>query len=129
MMSVFRQRFGLIGVGIIALFALTFGPSAMAAGVGKSGSCSADSQWTFSATLDGRGIWVELALDSGFEGQIWRFRIIHDGVRVSRGTMTIQPDGTTQVGTLMRNHRGIDRLRFHTGTQSTGETCHGGLRL
>lgn len=131
MTSAITHRFGLIGVGVAVLFALTLGTPTMASSVevGKAGPCSARSEWTFSASEVGRKIWVELTLDTGIEGQLWRFRIVHDGVRVARGTLTVQSDGTTQVGTLLRNHRGTDRLSFHAGTQSTGETCRGALHI
>ncbi len=96
----------------------------------RSGSCSGSADWKLKAKhRDGR-IEVEGEVDSNRNGQVWRWKIKHNGTVSARGrARTKAPSGSFSVERKMANLRGTDRFVFRAVHRASGQVCRGTLSI
>lgn len=92
------------------------------------GSCTGASDWKLKASPENGRIEVEGEVDSNVNGQVWRWRLLHDGVVSATGLRTTQaPSGSFTVRRLMVDLPGGDRIAWRARNLKTGELCRGSL--
>lgn len=97
-------------------------------GAGATGPCSASSDWKLKAKSDNGRIEVEGEVDSNVNGQLWRWRLAHNGEITAHGRkMTHAPSGSFDVRRLMVNAEGRDKIALRAKNRATGEVCRGHL--
>lgn len=120
---------------ILALGAVTILPAAASQGgdnreVARSGSCSGSTDWKLKAKAEDGRIAVEGEIDSNVSGQVWTWRILHNGdVSVKGRATTKPPSGSFDVRRLLVNTAGTDTIGIRSTNTSTGETCAGNLKF
>ena len=98
--------------------------------VERRGVCSGSTTWKLKAGPEDGRIEVEGEVDSNVDGQVWKWRLRHNGDRVARGKRTTQPpSGSFEVRRVLVDLAGTDRVVFRATHPSTGETCRGLLRF
>lgn len=94
----------------------------------KRGSCSARSDWKLKASPQDGRIEVEGEVDSNVNGQVWRWRLWHDGALSAAGVReTRAPSGSFTVRRLMVDLPGGDVIGWRARNLKTGEVCRGSL--
>lgn len=90
----------------------------------KRGSCSASADWKLKVKTDDGRLEVEGEVDSNVNGQTWRWRLVHDGTLVDRGSKQTQaPSGSFDVERRVDDHAGSDAIKFRAVNPGTGEVC------
>ena len=98
------------------------------ADVVKSGSCSANSNWTLKAGPQNGRIEVEGEVDSNVSGQTWRWRMVHNGEVSAKGSATTGGRSESfSVRRLMVDASGTDSIGWRARNPQSGETCSGNL--
>ena len=122
-------------VAAIALGLVAGGTApALASGGGgdvrRSGGCTHAAVWKLKAKPDNGRIEVEGEVDSNHGGQVWKWRIFHDGRVSAHGrSRTGPPSGSFSVERrLVNTSRGGSR-RLAGRQPWSGERCHGTLSL
>ena len=99
-------------------------------GVERQGSCSGSTDWDLKAKADDGRIEVEAEIDSSVNGQVWTWRILHNGGISARGRATTQPpSGSFEVRRLLINAAGTDTIGIRSTNTTTDETCVGNLQF
>jgi hypothetical protein len=99
-------------------------------GVERQGACSAGAVWELKAKHDDGLIEVEFEVDSNRVGQLWRVRLVDNGVVVFRGTRrTVAPSGSFSVERRIADRAGTDTIRGVARHLATGQRCVGRVRL
>jgi hypothetical protein len=94
------------------------------------GDCSGRTDWKLKVSPDNGSLEVEGEVDSNRAGQLWRWRLRHDGVLVARGSrVTGGASGSFDVRRLVANHSGTDTLVFRARRPATGEVCRAVVRF
>jgi hypothetical protein len=94
------------------------------------GDCSGRADWKLKVSPDNGRLEVEGEVDSNRSGQLWRWRLRHDGVLVAKGSrVTGGASGSFDVRRLMANHSGTDTIVFRALRPATGEICRGVVRF
>ena len=97
--------------------------------VERRGSCSGSTSGKLKAGPEDGRIEVEGEVDSNVDGQVWKWRLRHNGDRVARGKRTTQPpSGSFEVRRVLVNAGGTDTLVFRARNPRTDEVCRGVLR-
>jgi hypothetical protein len=98
--------------------------------VRRTGNCSGSADWKLKAKhRDGR-IEVEGEIDSNRNGQVWRWKIEHNGTVSARGRGTTKgPSGSFSVERKMADLRGTDRFVFRAVHRASGQVCRGTLSI
>ena len=119
------------GAALALTVALTAGVPAIAKdGVVRHGSCSGSADSKVKAGNEDGRIEVEGEIDSNRNGQVWRWRIVHDGKVAARGTSTTHaPSGSFSVERMVGNHNGTDRIVFRAVRPATGQVCTAVVRF
>ena len=92
----------------------------------RRGSCTAKTDWKVKASPENGRIEVEGEIDSNKNGQVWRWRIVHNGSLSARGKRTTKgPSGSFEVRRVVVNLRGTDRILFRAKHRKSGEVCRG----
>lgn len=108
-------------VGLVAPAAASHGGGG---DVRTSGGCSGSAHWTLKAKPDEGRIEVEGEIDSNRSGQVWRWKLKHNGSLSARGTKrTGGVSGSFEVGRRVANLAGTDRLVFRA--THAGQVCRG----
>ena len=98
--------------------------------VRNSGSCSKSATWKLKAKPDDGRIQVEGEVDSNHTGQVWHWRIKHNGSVSAKGKATTSgPSGSFTVERRMANLAGTDHFVFRAERSATGEVCRGRVSL
>jgi hypothetical protein len=98
--------------------------------VRNSGSCSGHAVWTLKAKHDSGRIEVEGEVDSNASGQVWHWKIKHNGSLSAKGSATTSGDsGSFSVDRRMANLAGTDHFLFRAVRAATGEVCSGRVSL
>jgi hypothetical protein len=121
-------RFG--ALALVAATALIPAASAEAkdGDVIKRGNCSARADWKLKASPENGRIEVEGEVDSNRNGQMWRWKIKHNGTLSARGTKTtVAPSGSFEVRRVLVNLSGADRIVFKARNIRSDEVCRGAL--
>jgi hypothetical protein len=92
--------------------------------VRTSGGCSRSAHWKMKAKPDNGRIEVEAEIDSNRSGQVWRWKLKHDGSVSARGSRTTGgASGSFHVQRRMANLAGTDRFVFRA--EHAGQVCRG----
>jgi hypothetical protein len=100
--------------------------AAQAAGgdVVRRGSCTGSTDWKIKAKPDDGRIEVESEIDSNRNGQVWRWRLKHDGDVAAHGRSTThRPSGSFEVSRRTADSAGSDSFRFRAVNRASGEVC------
>jgi hypothetical protein len=99
-------------------------------GVTHRGSCSQGATWKLKAKPDNGRIQVEGEVDSNRSGQVWRWRIRHNGSLSAKGKATTAgASGSFTVERRMANLAGTDHFALRATRSATGEVCRGRVSL
>jgi hypothetical protein len=129
------HRPGRLAAAVLATAAVAAvtAPAAQAKGgddVVRRGSCSAATDWKLKVGPEDGKLEVEGEIDSNHAGQTWRWRLVHDGSTVTRGTRTTKaPSGSFEVRRVVRNHAGTDAITFRARNVKSDELCVGKVRF
>ncbi len=118
-------RLAAVVVASASMFALA-GPAQASGGndVVRRGNCSGATDWKLKLGPDNGKIEVEGEIDSNHVGQTWRWRLLHDGSTVARGTRTTQaPSGSFTVRRVVGNRAGTDHLTLRARNVKSNELC------
>ena len=130
--STFRRTAAASSI-VLAFGAATIVPAAASGGGGgveRSGHCSSSTRWDLKAKADNGRIEVEAQVDSTVNGQVWTWRILHNGGVSAKGrTATHAPSGSFTVRRLLVNAPGTDNIGFRATNTVTHETCAGNLQF
>ena len=129
-----RTAFAALTVSALAIPLSLSAPAMASHGGGndvtKSGSCSASAHWKLKAKPDDGRIEVEAEVDSNHSGQVWHWRIKHNGSTSAKGSSTTHgASGSFSVERRMANLAGTDHFSFRAERRATGEVCHGTISL
>lgn len=92
--------------------------------VRRSGGCSGSAHWKLKAKSDDGRIEVESEIDSNKSGQVWSWKLKHNGSVSARGTnKTGGPSGSFEVKRRMANLAGTDHFVFRA--THNGQVCRG----
>lgn len=96
----------------------------------RRGGCDGGTTWKLKASPENGRIEVEGEIDSNRNGQVWRWRLMHNGSMSARGrATTAPPSGSFEVRRVVVDLSGVDRMRFRARNQRTGEVCVGRVRF
>jgi hypothetical protein len=99
-------------------------------GARRSGSCTGSADWKLKAKPDDGRIEVEGEVDSNHNGQVWHWRIRHNGSVSAKGRATTSgASGSFTVQRRMANLAGTDHFVFRAERSATGEVCRGTVSL
>jgi hypothetical protein len=94
------------------------------------GGCSGSAVWRLKAKPDDGRIEVEAEVDSNHSGQVWHWRIQHNGSTSAKGTgTTTGVSGSYSVERRMANLAGTDHFSFRAVRRATGQVCRGTISL
>ena len=129
-MTTFRRPLILIAVALSATV-LPLAPAQAGDGdVLRRGSCSGSTTWKLKAGAEDGRVEVEGEVDSNVDGQVWKWRLRHNGDLAARGKRTTQPpSGSFEVRRVLVDLAGTDRIVLRAKNPSTGERCRGVLRF
>jgi len=92
--------------------------------VRTSGGCSGSAHWKLKAKADDGRIELEAEVDSNKTGQVWGWKIKHNGSLSAKGTAkTAGRSGSFDVQRRMANLAGTDRFVFRA--EHAGHVCRG----
>jgi hypothetical protein len=96
--------------------------------VRRHGPCSGPAHWKLKAKPDDGRLKIEAEVDANRSGQVWTWRILHDGYVSYRGTRTTRaPSGSFTVGRRVVDMIGSDAIGFRARNVASGQTCRGHL--
>lgn len=94
------------------------------------GSCTKATAWKVKAKADDSRIEVEGEVDSNRIGQVWSWKIRHNGSVSAKGQATTKaPSGSFSVERRMVDLTGPDSFSFRAVNVKTGEVCRGSVTL
>ena len=119
---------------VSGLFLTTAMAPAHASGGGtrveNNGSCSGSTVWKLKAKPDNSRIEVEGEIDSNKNGQVWSWKIKHNGsVSASGSSTTKGPSGSFSVNRRMVDKAGADTFVLRAVNSKSGEVCRGSVTL
>jgi hypothetical protein len=92
----------------------------------RTGDCSGRADWKLKVSPEDGRLEVEGEVDSNRNGQLWRWRLVHDGALAASGSrFTAGPSGSFSVRRLVANRSGADTLVFRARQPATGQVCRG----
>lgn len=96
----------------------------------RRGNCSGATDWKLKASPENGRIEVEGEIDSNRVGQVWAWRLKHNGSLSAKGRATTRGrSGSFEVRRVMVNLRGVDALEFRARNVRNGELCVGKVRF
>lgn len=123
-------KFGALALSGVVLVGLATPALANEDDVIRRGGCSGSSDWKLKASPENGRIEVEGEVDSNVNGQLWRWRMLHNGHVSARGkATTFGPSGSFKRRRLMVDTSGTDRIGWRAKNRATGEVCRGSLRF
>jgi len=121
------------GLGAAMALSIALAPAPALAKDGdviRVGSCSGSADWKLKASPENGRIEVEGEVDSNKNGQVWRWRIVHNGTVSARGRATTQPlSGSFEVRRVLVNVAGTDTIRFVARHLASDQVCRGTVRF
>lgn len=121
------------GLGVVLALSVTMTATPALAKDGdviRRGSCSGPANWKVKASPQNGRIEVEGEVDANRNGQVWRWRLLHNKSLSSRGTSTTHaPSGSFSVRRLTVDLQGTDTFKFVATRPSTGEVCRGSVQF
>ena len=96
--------------------------------VRRQGACSGTADWKLKVKPDDGRLEVDGEVDAHHNGQVWTWRVLHDGYVSYRGTRTTRaPSGSFTVTRRVVDMAGADTIGFRAENNATGQTCRGHL--
>jgi hypothetical protein len=128
-----RTSVAALALSVLAL-PVAMGAPASARGGGNDvrthGGCSGSAVWKLKAKPDNGRIELEAEVDSNHKGQVWDWRIKHNGSVSAKGSATTAgASGSFTVQRRMANLAGTDHFTFRAVRRATGEVCRGTIAL
>ena len=94
------------------------------------GGCGGAAVWKLKVKPDNGRIEFEAEVDSNRTGQVWAWRIKHDGSLSAKGRSTTHgASGSFSVARRMSNLAGTDHFTFRAVRRATGDVCRGTISL
>jgi len=98
--------------------------------VENNGTCSGSTVWKLKAKPNDSRIEVEGEIDSNKNGQVWSWKIKHNGTTEATGSSTTKaPSGSFSVNRLLADKAGADRFVLRAVNSKSGEVCRGSVTL
>jgi len=121
------RKIAVVGAGLALTVTMTAAPAvANDDDVIRRGSCSGSTDWKLKASPENGRIEVEGEIDSNRNGQVWRWRILHNGSQSARGKSTTRPpSGSFELRRVVVDIEGTDRIKFIAKHRKSGEVCRG----
>ena len=95
-------------------------------GVRTHGGCDGSAVWKLKAKADNGRIELEGEVDSNRVGQVWNWKIKHNGSLSSKGASTTHgASGSFSVTRRMADLGGTDHFVVRAERRATGEVCRG----
>lgn len=117
-------------LGVVVGLALTTAVPALATGGDDvRGSCTGNSGWRLKADSNDGRIRVEARVDDARVGQLWKWRILHDGYVSFHGRKRADAGGYVRVERTVVDTSGYDAIGWRARNARTGERCKGQLTL
>ena len=113
----------------LPLVVLAAGPAAADRDSRREGDCSRRSEWRVEASREDGRIELQAEVDSDRPGQVWSWKLLHNGYRSSRGTARTESSGTFEVERTMTDLAGTDTFSLRARNPRSGERCRGEIRL
>ena len=99
-------------------------------GVRTHGGCQGPATWKLKAKHDSGRIELEGEVDSNHNGQVWDWKIKHNGSRSAKGSNTTGgASGSFSVQRRMADLAGTDSFVFRAERRATGDVCRGTISL
>ena len=96
----------------------------------RRGGCTGVATWKLKAKPDDGRLEVEGEVDSNRNGQVWRWRIKHDGAVSAAGRSTTRgPSGSFEAERRIVDTPGKDHVVFRAVNVRSGAVCRGSLRI
>jgi hypothetical protein len=114
--------------------ALTIAPALASHGgdgeVRTHGGCDGPAVWKLKVKPDSGRIELEAEVDSNHSGQVWRWRIKHNGSVSAKGSSTTSgASGSFSVERRMADLAGTDHFALRAVRRANGDLCHGKISL
>jgi hypothetical protein len=94
------------------------------------GGCQGPAVWKLKVKPDSGRIEFEAEVDSNHTGQVWDWRIRHDGSVSAKGSSTTSgASGSFTVHRRMADLAGKDGFAFRAVRRSNGDVCRGTISL
>jgi hypothetical protein len=94
------------------------------------GGCDGSAVWKLKVKPDSGRIELEAEVDSNRSGQVWDWKIRHNGSRSAKGTSTTSgASGSFSVHRRMANLAGTDHFTFRAERRANGAVCRGTISL
>jgi hypothetical protein len=94
------------------------------------GGCGGPAVWKLKVKPDDGRIELEAEVDSNRNGQVWAWRIKHNGSLSAKGTRTTRgASGSFSVSRRMSDLAGTDHFTFRAVRRATGDVCRGTISL
>jgi len=116
----------------LALTAIGAGPTYASGGddVVRRGACTGSTHWKLKAGHDDGRIEIEAEVDSNRSGQVWDWKIRHNGSVSAKGASTTRgASGSFSVERRMANLAGTDHFTFRAERRANGDVCRGTISL
>jgi len=128
-----RTAVAALALSALALPLAGVGPASAAhggGGVRTHGGCQGPAVWKLKVKPDSGGIELEGEVDSNKSGQVWDWKIMHNGSQSAHGSKTTAGrSGSFSVNRLMTNLAGTDHFVFRAERRATGDVCRGTISL
>ncbi|WP_151082318.1 hypothetical protein [Nocardioides cynanchi] len=94
------------------------------------GGCQGRAVWKLKVKLDSGRIEFEGEVDSNHRGQVWDWKVRHDGSVSAKGSSTTAgTSGSFTVNRRMADLAGTDTFAFRAERRTTGAVCRGTISL
>ena len=94
------------------------------------GGCGGAAVWHMKAKPSNGRIELEAEVDSNHVGQVWDWKIKHNGSRAAKGSSTTHgASGSFTVQRRLSNRAGTDHFVFRAERRATGDVCRGTISL
>jgi osmotically-inducible protein OsmY len=94
----------------------------------RTGNCTGSADWKVKAKTDDGRIEFEGEVDSNHNGQVWSWKIKHNGTLSYQGQATTQgPSGSFSIERRMVDLAGTDHFVFRAVHNASGQVCKGTL--
>jgi hypothetical protein len=112
--------------GALALTLVSVAPAFAHQDAERRGHCSGHADWRLKVKPDDGRLDVEGEVDANHSGQIWKWRLLHDGGVSYRGTKkTSGSSGSFKVERRVVDSPGRDGIGWRATNVRSGQRCHG----
>jgi hypothetical protein len=116
----------LLGLAMTMAFAV---PASADVEVAKHGACTKASHWQLEVDDEGRFLDVEFDINTTKANQAWRIVLKRDGKVFFRDVRRSAADGEVEVGRMIVDRTGPDRIAARGVNLATDEVCSGAVTI